>query len=278
MKIMGGIILFNPDIQRLKENVNSISSQVDLLYMIDNCSSNVEEIERMFNDVGNIIIVKNAENNGVAKALNQIMALAMNQAVDWVLTLDQDSICPHDLIEKCLRYIKMKNIGIICPEIIDSKVNILLTERNIELDYEFVNRCITSAALTNVEICRKVGFFNDELFIDYVDFDYCAKLRINNYKILRMNDVTLNHQLGDSKLKSLFFREFRVTNHTAFRKYYIARNITYYIRKYRKEINVNLEYLRIIKVLIFTMLFESDKKEKIKNLFRGIIHGMKMKI
>ncbi|WP_342479456.1 glycosyltransferase family 2 protein [Paenibacillus sp. FSL F4-0097] len=278
MKIIGGIILFNPDIYRLKENVNSILPQVDKLYMIDNCSSNIEEIEREFKGLRNITIVNNIRNFGVAKGLNQIMEIAKTQGADWVLTLDQDSICPNDLIVKSSRYIEKRNIGIICPKIIDTKINVLLTEPNKDIDYEFVNRCITSASLTNVEIWNEIGFFNDELFIDYVDFDYCARLFINNYKILRMNDVALSHQLGDSKIKKLFFKEIRVTNHSAFRKYFIARNITYYIRKYRKVMNVKLEYLRLIKVLTLAIFFESNKKEKIKNYFKGILHGLKMNL
>lgn len=79
-----------------------------------------------------------------------------------------------------------------------------------------------------------------------------------------MNDVALSHQLGDSKIKKLFFKEIRVTNHSAFRKYFIARNITYYIRKYRKVMNVKLEYLRLIKVLTLAIFLNLIKKKRLR--------------
>ena len=44
MKVCAGIVLFQPDIERLKENINAIINYVEHIYMVDNGSENIEEI------------------------------------------------------------------------------------------------------------------------------------------------------------------------------------------------------------------------------------------
>ena len=90
------IVTFNPDIEVLKSNVDAIAKQVDVLVIVDNGSNNLNEIETL--DVENIIAL--GENKGIAYALNTGMEFLEERNMDWVLTLDQDSVVPQDLIEK----------------------------------------------------------------------------------------------------------------------------------------------------------------------------------
>ena len=41
MKYIAGIVLYNPDLGRLKENIESICKQVDKVILIDNGSDNI---------------------------------------------------------------------------------------------------------------------------------------------------------------------------------------------------------------------------------------------
>lgn len=274
--IIAGIVLYNPDIGRLIRNVKSILPQVNRLLMVDNNSLNFEEVRKYFEKDDKIYIIRNVENYGIAKALNQIMDFATKNGAKWALTLDQDSVCPIDLIENAKKFVYKKDIAIICPNIIDTQINSELTKRTSNNEYEYVTRCISSASLTNIKVWKEVGYFNNEMFIDYVDFDFCARLILSGYKILRLNNVVLDHKLGDCTYRHLLFNKVRISNHSAFRKYYIARNITFFIRKYRKNLNVKFEYLRILKVITYTILYENNKRKKIRAILKGIIHGMKM--
>ena len=49
-----GIVLYNPDVERLHENINGIINQVDALILIDNGSDNIKEIENKYNDTEKI--------------------------------------------------------------------------------------------------------------------------------------------------------------------------------------------------------------------------------
>ena len=98
-----GIVLYNPDINRMKENINAIINQVDYVILVDNGSKNKSDIEaaieHSFYNSDKLIINFSQKNNGIAWALNQIFKIAEEQSVKWVLTLDQDSVCPSDIIE-----------------------------------------------------------------------------------------------------------------------------------------------------------------------------------
>ena len=48
VNIAGGIILYNPDLKRLKENITAVINQVELLFIVDNGSKNINLIENYF--------------------------------------------------------------------------------------------------------------------------------------------------------------------------------------------------------------------------------------
>ena len=44
-RICAGIVLYNPDIERLSDNIDSVISQVEKIYLVDNGSKNINKIE-----------------------------------------------------------------------------------------------------------------------------------------------------------------------------------------------------------------------------------------
>jgi len=275
-KIAAGIVLYNPDLTRLKENIEAILPQVNSLLLIDNASSNIDEIEFEINSINNVFLIKNSINNGIATALNQIVNFYNAKKYSWVLTLDQDSVCPSNIIEEYKKYISYERIGIITPNIIDR--NNLIQGNNIKnlQNYQYVKRCITSASLLNINLCENIGFFDEKMFIDLVDFEYCIRVEKAGYKILRANQVQLIHQLGDLQVYNFFGKNINITNHSKVRNYYYARNSIYYLKIHesylsKRKIYTNL-FIKIIKILGF----EKKKFGKIKAIYLGIKAGKKL--
>lgn len=58
MKIVAGIILYNPDIDRLMDNISAISPQVESIIIIDNNSINIIEFEEKLTRNNKIKLVK----------------------------------------------------------------------------------------------------------------------------------------------------------------------------------------------------------------------------
>jgi rhamnosyltransferase len=276
--VLAGIVLYNPDLSRLKDNIEAIIPQVDKVVLIDNGSSNINQIDLFLSNYTSCKLVKNDVNNGIAAALNQILNYAKKYRYEWVLTLDQDSVCQEGLIENYEKYIHLNNVAVMTCNIVDRNF-ILKKDREWIGDFEYIDNCITSGSFVNVSACLAVGGFDDSMFIDRVDTDLCFTLRKHNYKIIKLNILGLLHEVGNStRIKNLFGKEIVIFNHSPFRSYYIIRNGIYFVRKHKDLINVRKSYFSVYRRILVFLVFEDQKLDKLKASIRGLIDGHKMKI
>jgi len=272
--VAAGITLFNPDIELLKENIDSIKEQVNLIILIDNASRNINHIESILTNYCDIVLIKNDKNMGIARALNQIVEYSNSNNYKWVLFLDQDSKAPQGLVENYIKYLDLQNIAVISPKILDINDKIDNSNSTTESSIEFIDRCITSASLVNISICQSLGKFDEKMFIDLVDFEYCARVRRRNYKIIRVNSIILAHRLGDLRVVKIFAKKIYVTNHSKERIYYFARNAIYFDKLHKDYLPKYYAIREIIKLIIKIIFFEKMKKSKIKFAFKGISDGL----
>ena len=93
-KVACGIVTYNPDLERLHENVQAIASQVDNIFVFDNASTNHAEIsECLEEDYGvPVTLFRSPENRGMAVALNKLSKMALEGGYEYILLLDQDSV------------------------------------------------------------------------------------------------------------------------------------------------------------------------------------------
>lgn len=271
------IVLFNPDNVRLTDNINSIIEQVDRIILVDNGDSSktttfLENI--LCND--KIKYINNGGNKGIAYALNRAVEYCLNNNIEWLLTLDQDSICPSNIISVYEQYAKMKDISIVCcavnyndQEIVDATVT--KSEK-----YTYVESCITSASYININDCMRVGGFDERMFIDRVDFEYCHRILKAGKKILQTNEIVLAHQLGDLQVKYVGGRNIHVGGHSAFRKYYMAQNLIYCHRKHPEYNSFSFCLIKIVKLIVKTLVYEDQKIKKVTSIVKGISKGVFM--
>lgn len=268
---VAGIVIYNPDIKRLLENINHILPQVDILFLIFN--SNID-INLDYDLTSKVKIVDNKSNKGIAFALNQIINLADEVKAEWCLLLDQDSIVPDNIINAFENYTNKKNIGIICPKIIDFRTNVL---QNTKKGIRTIKLCITSGSYINIEICKKINGFRNDFFIDYVDWEYCARLNESGYSCLEVSNIILNHELGNVSYHNFLFGKIQTYNHNAFRKYYITKNSIIIHRLYPNYDEFKYPLLRTIKRMLIVIFYEKDKLNKITAMVKGIHDGYSYK-
>lgn len=259
--------MYEPDLNRLLENIKAVLPQVDKLICVDNGSKNIEEIKvRLYNEYPEVEIVENGENLGVARALNQMFEYAEEKAYDWVLTLDQDSLCPSNLMEEYKKYLDIRDVGVLSPKMVDRNFE---KEMKTEKPYDYVEQCITSASLTSVETWKKVGGFWEYLFIDFVDHDFCAKCVKQRIKMIRVNSVELLHELGNGEHHTFLGRRVTALNHSPFRKYYMVRNWLIYMHEHKDVIDYKKQKNSYRFFYLKTLLFEEEKIEKLKQMLKG---------
>lgn len=271
MKIFAGIILYNPEIERLKENIAAILPQVEKVLLVDNGSTNIGLVKEVIKNNQKIELIENLENKGIAFALNQLVSTAKLSSVQWILTLDQDSVVPSNIIKKYQENILLPDIGIITCRIIDRNVGDMNIMYSDSTELEEVDYCITSASLTNTYAVESIGGFDNKLFIDCVDHDICIRLKNAGYRIMRNNKVELLHEVGHSKIVRFFGNDSIVFNHSAFRHYYIIRNNVILLKKFGTSDKI---IRTIIKHFCLTIIYENHRLQKFFSMLRGLINGI----
>jgi rhamnosyltransferase len=125
-----------------------------------------------------------------------------------------------------------------------------------------------SGNVLKTPVAQLAGGFNESLFIDEVDHEFCYRLRQRGYKILIFYDVKMEHHLGNITRHNIWTGHFNTTNHCGIRRYYMARNMLYIMNEYPE---VKMQYFKdFIKMVIKIILAENHKLEKIKYIIKGI--------
>jgi len=271
MKIAGIIVLYNPNIIEVKNNIETYINQVEKLYIIDNSDNEIQFIEN--ND--KIFYFFNNGNQGIANALNKGIQFAKKDQMDWVLLIDQDSCVHANFINTMISFLENnqeEKIGILSPDVKWSKNTEYII--NDVKKTKKVFTAITSGSLLNLDIIDIIGFFEEFLFIDWVDIDYCLRINLSGYCIIQIPEIYLTHQLGDCEEIKIFGKHIAyIYHHVPLRKYYITRNLFYMKKKYKKQYPEYYKKLqRTVLFNIFKIVFfEKNKIKKIRASYLGYI-------
>lgn len=266
LKIAGIVTLYNPTDQDIK-NIDTYIDDIDRLYVIDNTEGK-DNKSRIPSNEKIKYIFKN-ENLGVATALNMGAKNAIEEGYKYLLTMDQDTTFKPGVMKKLKEVINntdMSKIGIVTPwhhtKLIDKKP---------ETETDDPHDVMTSGNILNLDIWQKIGGFKDWFFIDGIDIEYCMNLHKNGYKILRVNSVEIDHNLGDLFYKNIRGRLFLCTNHSPIRRYYIMRNYHYILDMY-KDVEPSYCYSLVSQRhnMIGVLLFEKQKIKKIRKYIQGL--------
>lgn len=278
IKIICGIVTYNPDIKRFSECVKSLESELRDLLIYDNASSNINDIKNVINESTLKHEIKTADKNqGIATGLKYIMNYAINNSYDYVLTLDQDSIIQKGLIDKYLEYIDNSETGALTCIIKERETDGLYNIVELK-EIEECNFAITSGFFIKVSAYKKISGYDEKLFIDNVDFDLCCQLRKAGFKIYKIPYYGVYHEIGHSQNKKILGKVVSSYMHDAKRKYYIGRNTIYELRKFPEYYSFIMQYKFIIKLILKIIILEDNKIEKIKSLIKGINDGYRIEI
>lgn len=300
-RIAAGIVLYNPDMNRLDKCIKSILAQVDFLIMFDNSTEDLDSsfLERF--DKEKFVYITKHKNKGIAYALNQIMSKAKNQGYDWVITLDQDSIMQPQIVKDYRKCIESREteLGIVCPQVIDKRRKYMEIKK--EPAYEFIEDTITSASCTNIRAWENIGGFDEWLFIDLVDNEFCKRLVVSGYKIMRINKCILDQEFGKispkkESIQNFYIKLSKILHNDNIAKlsykkvvdpmrvYYTSRNIIYVNKKMKRYGKVGFQNYNCKGYVGFMMSFLApsivrggDKIKILKAIVKGTVDGIKRK-
>ena len=269
MKLAGTVILFYPP-ENVFAHIATYIHEIDVLYIFDNTPHETIRIPNEINDKCRYL--HTGENEGIAKKLNEAMKLAETEGFDYLLTMDQDSFFGDGDLEKYKRIIS-EEVQINNISMFGMRYYELKNGENTNPAYNKL--LITSGTIINLNINKIIGGFDEKLFIDGVDTDYCLQTFAKGYQTFLVNELSLKHQLGEEKkvmtplLKSTF-RKF----HNPTRLYYIVRNHLYLRAKYPEQ----HQYLKnkiVLNEIKNCLFYASDFLNYLKAILLAVKHFRK---
>ncbi|GAC1307403.1 MAG: glycosyltransferase family 2 protein [Steroidobacteraceae bacterium] len=265
-----------------------IGAQVGSVLIIDNGSSDTQMFTaREPTGQSATRVICNGENLGVASALNIGIRRAQAEGYRFVLLLDQDTLVDPDMVDVLLAVYEScrdgPRVAAIGSRFRDTKGR---TNPPIRLqakgdDWQEVESVITSGCLLPVSAYADIGPFRDEFFIDHVDTEYCYRARARGYRIIETLRPLMSHTVGAPSAHAWFGGTIWTTNHSADRRYYMARNNTVLLREYSTSAKGSWRLKSIIRSLRLCkriLYFEQDKLRKIAAVSQGWWDGMNGKL
>jgi len=261
MNIAAVVIWYHPQKMREKsavQNILTYSAFCRKIYIIDNSPNDNSNLSLQ---IPNSQYIPNFDNLGIAKALNQGCQAAMDDEGSdaWVLTMDQDSFWSNS--EELHRYIEISE-----KLFVNNKLNISFSpgikglsevaQGGIDESIQHTKIIWTSGNILYLKAWLDIGKFNEQLFIDDVDHEFCYRLRSRGYNLINIQNCYINHEIG---------------SHHGVRMYYIVRNCLYMKKHYPefwREYN-RLSYL-------YRLFIEKIKHIKMMDIYfmiKGLIHA-----
>lgn len=180
--------------------------------------------------IENVNVIQNDINVGLATALNQGIAAALeNTEVRFVALFDQDSEPGADLPEllanefhTCGRL----DVGCLGPQLVDVKASgTAYRHHNESADTGCVTSIPTSGSVISKEAFQLVGPMMDALFIDGIDHEWCLRAAAKGLRIVVSQHVAMLHNMGDDAVN--WFGSYKPLYSNPIRHYYIVRNAIY---------------------------------------------------
>lgn len=267
MKSCGIIVTYNPNIEQFSDYLYENIKQLDFIFIVDN-SDDVSIKARLnsFKCLRRLEIISLESNLGIAHAQNLgIRKFLEDTKYEFVLFLDQDSKLPCGAIDLYLKYYeKLKyryKVG--CLGV--GSINISTSNQKGILEVEQI---LSSGSFVSRDAINAVGLMDSELFIDFVDYDWCWRAVEKGYKIFSIKEMKLLHSEGE---RVIYFSRKKIVLPSPLRHYYQYRNFLFLLTK--KYVPFRWKIKMLVKMVIkvpFYLIFIKKRMTRIKYILEGI--------
>ncbi|MDD7792751.1 glycosyltransferase family 2 protein [Clostridium sp. 'White wine YQ'] len=284
-KILAVIVTYNVE-SEISKNVIRLKNIVDELLIVDNGSDiRTKKSLEALESLEGVRIKFLTRNMGIAYAINTAFKYAEENGFEWVLTLDQDSKIFDDMIENMLKTYEMisddvrDKVAILAPKYYEEKFYDKDNLNSSEEGYSTVLTEITSGNLVKINLLKEIGYLREDFFIDYVDHEFCLRINREGYKVLKIENALMLHNLGNKSENIIGKYKLTSSNHSPIRRYYMTRNRMWTWKEYKHIYPewVKADKIKFWRELFKIVLFEKHKLSKIRMIILGICDFRKKK-
>jgi len=278
-EIVAVVVSYNGE-HNTENTIRALLGKVGQICVIDNGSDSLSiDILRKLELQHLITLIEVGENKGIGYALNKGLSYAIDSGFKWFLSMDQDTQVSDNMVDEYVRSCNTHpNLVCLAPTINVFGKELMFNSGNQELDAREIKYAITSGNLVKLSIIPDIGFYNEELFIDCVDFEFCLRLRDKGYKIYQIKEAVIFHQLGSEHNVPAIFAWF-YTSHSPLRRYYMYRNWGYMIKMFFSKYPIFIIKSTLIHILLICVIpfYDEKPRESLRHIYLGIKDFIKNK-
>jgi GT2 family glycosyltransferase len=290
------IVIFYPEIKKLKRTIELVSSLSDIVVIFNNTHQEIKDTDRekkiaqelnsLLTQFKNTIVLDEGRNIGLSKAYNDAVNSVKQLGVLYYFILDQDSIINKHLIPKLIeiqRYLEnnydlfllgtlnKRPIMSILERIenaISKKKKDFLLLNNDEVLFQ-TNIILNSGMFLTKTIFSLLEGFNENLFTDAVDLDFCYRAKRSGCKIFQYisfpiiqneDDKYILKKIGINLRKTSVLRQ----KHIIYDSFTVAKAEF----KYSHTVAIHL-FLSIFVQSILSAIFLEHKRERFSILWEA---------
>ena len=266
------LTVFNPEIDKLLENIRTYANQAAII-IVDNSP---EPIDYDFPAICVEYLIL-GENKGIATAQNIELRKAIDIGYEYFIEMDQDTLLTDGYVKKIIsEYVSLvkydkKPFGI-GPLAINSKDGFVYHNRDKLKGIVSVKHTLSSGFFFSKYSTKVVGFKDDSLFIDLVDWEWCMRANSKGLKTYVTSELCIIHSLGEGH-KSILGVKLGMPK--PFRHYYQFRNTIELV--FRDYIPMKWKMVNLLKLAFKLCLYPIVMPNKRKRLYfmaKGIKHGL----
>ena len=278
------MVTYNPDTS-LEQNIRALLPQVGRLIIVDNESGPPAHafIAETAASLG-VEVVWSEKNTGIAGGLNAGIERAHGSGnFAWIAAFDQDSLVPANYVAAILEaYLscpfqdQVAVVGGSYSNPVYERCGEWIATQN-EAGFHEIKTVMTSGTFLKVSALGACGGFDESLFMDYVDHDFCLRARRNGFRVIQAEGAVLAHQLGSPTFHHLLGKRFLSSNHSPARRYHNARNRTLLYRRFlwSETAWVLKDIFGWMREMTKVALVERNRREKFAGAWKGFWEAMK---
>lgn len=268
------IVLYNPDTNDI-DNVRRIA-QYNVGFVVDNSLIPFMDGET----IGNMSYICNKANIGIAKAQNIALREILKGDYEYVVFLDQDTRVAVDYPSQiAMEFSRIDNgrLAVLGPQVVNAVTggqyaSAIHKYEISENGFSLRKHIISSGSCMSINALKDVGLMWGELFIDYVDFEWCWRAASKGYQCGVTSHLQISHHVGQRELS---IGKYKVIISAQQRYFYQYRNFIWLIQK--KYVPLQWKCATCVKFLLRLVYFPILVNGGLKywnNMIKGLEAGI----
>ncbi len=263
----------------IERTILAVASQVGRVIIVDN-GSDPETLDAIREAIDHSRLqdcefLPQGRNLGIGAALNIGVRAALAAGAEYVLPLDDDTEffpgAVADLVRCCIAH---GDRHVVAARWITSGT-VPETSYGVKDEPRSVERIPSTGCLISRHAFESVGMFREDYFLDYTDYEFCARIVAAGWRVLTCPTATVFHRPGDIVLRPFFGRTLVVSNYPAERLYLLCRNgFVLYLWEWRSGSLLRQHIRVVIVTFVKSTLYEREKLRKVSAIIRGSVAGL----